>query len=233
MSITPASSGQDNKQHTTSQAAPRSCGGRAWPDSVLQPPGAWQEGDRCHLVQTPGFPEGETESQGLVTGPRKGIVRDHMWNGRYPYVPGFCFMAILAKVNMSVSRFLKTPHQGHALDILLKGTWAKAFARSMPREGFSELEELKRSTWTESHDTAAPGTCTGKKAASTATFEQESYTIIWFSRKGIFNRREKTIPYRVYWWVPPKPLPSFKTLSLLSQLIQLPCKTILKIIKRS
>lgn len=65
-----------------------------------------------------------------------------------------------------------------------RASWAKVLARSAPRKGFQgfELEELKRRTCTESHDTVALRTCTGKKAARTAIWEQENYTIAW--KKG-------------------------------------------------
>lgn len=97
------------------------------------------------------------------------------------HVPGLSAMVLLGKMGVYLSSFLKSQHQWHGLDMLcpVKGrtTWAKALARSTPIKGFHcfELEELARRTWTKSYDSAAPRTCTGKKATSIAILKQENY----------------------------------------------------------
>lgn len=112
----------------------------------------------------------------------------------FVYVPGPCIVAMLGKTDVYTSNLalrawsvyycitaVLINYRTEDMLCIIKGrsSWAKALARSTARKGFhfSELEELKRRTWTKSHDTVAPRTCTGKKAASTAILEQVNYTI--------------------------------------------------------
>lgn len=68
------------------------------------------------------------------------------------HISGLCTMAMLGKMGVYLSSFLKTQHQWHGLDMLctvkVRTTWAKALARSTPMKGFRcfELEELAKRT---------------------------------------------------------------------------------------
>ena len=106
--------------------------------------------------------------------------------------------------------------------IKVKTTWAKALARSIPRKGFHfpELEELKRRTWSKSQDTAAHGTCTGRKLLVRPFWNKP--TTLPPGRKGIYNKsRWRDSPWKceIAEFLP-KLLPEFRFSTLLSQTLR-------------